>query len=209
MQDERAIIAKNYLKGWFTIDLLAIIPFDVILSNLQSNANGILRIARVGRLYKLVKLTRLLRILKIMKEKSKLMKYLNDFLKIGHSLERLLFFLIIFFILCHIASCLWLMIASFTDEEYEGTWVEGFADENYSNMELYWTSFYWTITTITTVGYGDISGGNNAERAFCSFVMLVGVFAFSFANGSLASIMSNYDQTNAVYQEKMNVLDKI
>ena len=92
MQDVRVMIAKNYLKGWFTIDLLAIIPFDVILSNLQSNANGILRIARVGRLYKLVKLTRLLRILKIMKEKSKLMKYLNDFLKIGHSLERLLFF---------------------------------------------------------------------------------------------------------------------
>ena len=26
--DDRAQIAKRYLKGWFTIDLLAIIPFD-------------------------------------------------------------------------------------------------------------------------------------------------------------------------------------
>lgn len=124
--DDRKMITTNYLRGWFTVDLLAIIPFDIILTNLTTNVNGIVRIARVGRLYKLVKLTRMLRILKIMKEKSKLMKYLNDILKIGHSLERLLFFVIIFFIMCHISSCLWLMIASFTNEEFKDTWVEDF-----------------------------------------------------------------------------------
>jgi len=31
--DDRKQIAKNYLKGWFTIDLLAIIPFDKIISS--------------------------------------------------------------------------------------------------------------------------------------------------------------------------------
>ena len=127
--NDRKIIAITYLKGWFIVDLLAIIPFDNILTSINSDVNGIVRIARVGRLYKLVKLTRMLRILKIMKEKSKLMKYLNDILKIGHSLERLLFFLIIFFILCHVSSCLWLMIASFKNESFEGTWVEDFSEE--------------------------------------------------------------------------------
>ena len=29
--DERKKIARNYLHGWFTIDILAIFPFDVIL----------------------------------------------------------------------------------------------------------------------------------------------------------------------------------
>lgn len=50
-------------------------------------------------------------------------------------------------------------------------------------------SIYLTVSTITTVGYGDISGTNNLERMYFSFVMLVGVIAFSFANGSLASII--------------------
>ena len=26
--DDRKVIAKNYLTGWFTIDVVAIIPFD-------------------------------------------------------------------------------------------------------------------------------------------------------------------------------------
>jgi hypothetical protein len=87
--------------------------------------------------------------------------------------------------------------------------MEGYVEMEYSERSLYWTSFYWTVTTITTVGYGDISGGNNSERIFCSVVMIVGVFAFSFANGSLASIMSNYDQSNAAYIEKMEILNKV
>jgi hypothetical protein len=109
--DDRKMIVIGYLKGWFTIDLFAIIPFDFLFSSLSTNVNGMVRVARLGKLYRLVKLTKMLRLLKIMKEKSKLMKYLNDILKIGHSLERLFFFMIIFFILCHISSCFWIMIA--------------------------------------------------------------------------------------------------
>ncbi|MFN9903918.1 MAG: ion channel [bacterium] len=29
---------------------------------------------------------------------------------------------------------------------------------------------YYTITTITTVGYGDISGTNSIERPICAFL---------------------------------------
>lgn len=62
--------------------------------------------------------------------------------------------------------------------------------------DLYVLSLYWCITSITTVGYGDISGTNSTERLFCSLVMLVGVIAFSFANGSLASIISSSDEAH-------------
>jgi hypothetical protein len=39
--------------------------------------------------------------------------------------------------------------------------------------------------------------------------MLVGVIAFSFANGSLASILTNYDNENAVMKTKLKTLDCI
>lgn len=53
--------------------------------------------------------------------------------------------------------------------------------------------------TITTVGYGDIGVTNNAERIYCALTMLFGVIAFSFANGSLTSIIQNVDTANAKY----------
>jgi hypothetical protein len=127
--DDRKAIAKHYLKGWFTVDLLPIIPFEIMLTKIRYQVNGLVRIARIGRIYRLVKLIRMLRFLKIMKDKSKLMKYLNSILKISHSLERLLFSMILFFILCHIVSCFWLLIASIDSDKFTGSWAEEFKSD--------------------------------------------------------------------------------
>ena len=48
-----------------------------------------------------------MKMLKIVKEKSKLVKFLNEKLRIGVGFERLLFFILLFTILCHIVACLW------------------------------------------------------------------------------------------------------
>jgi len=101
----------------------------------------------------------------------------------------------IFVLASHIATCFWIILASLissgSGDDYVDTWLQPFYKEGYtSEISIYFVSFYWCITTITTVGYGDISGTNNYERMFCCFVMLVGVIMFSLANGALASIIS-------------------
>jgi len=39
--------------------------------------------------------------------------------------------------------------------------------------------------------------------------MLIGVLSFSFATGSLSSIMSNYDEAHARLSERLIILDKV
>jgi DNA polymerase III gamma/tau subunit len=73
--DDIKLIAKNYVTGWFLIDVISIFPFDLITSNSggdNNDINGMAKITRIGRIAKFVKLTKLLRILKILKAKSKL-----------------------------------------------------------------------------------------------------------------------------------------
>ena len=65
----------------------------------------------MGRLYRLVKLFKLFRILKIVKDRAKILSYLNEFLKIGLGLERLFFFVIVFMIIIHVISCIWIITA--------------------------------------------------------------------------------------------------
>ena len=70
--EDRKIIAFVYLRGWFIVDVLAILPFELFLGG--SGLNDVVRIARIGRLYRLIKLTKLLRVFKIVKESSKFLK---------------------------------------------------------------------------------------------------------------------------------------
>ena len=65
---------------------------------------------------------------------------------------------------------------------------------------MYIIGFYWTITTITTVGYGDISATNDAERVIACAIMVIGVIAFSFSTGALSSIISSEDARLAEYR---------
>lgn len=108
--EDRKKISCSYLKGWFMIDFLAIVPFDLIIRS--SQYNGLARIARIGKLQKLFKLTRLLRVLKIVKEKNKLLKQVTQFLNIGLGFERMFFFVMIFLLSMHLAACFWLITAS-------------------------------------------------------------------------------------------------
>jgi len=81
--------------------------------------------------------------------------------------------------------------------------------DDLSNMELYIVSFYYTVTTITTVGYGDIFAHNIAERLLGGIFKIIGVIGFSFASGALTSIITNLDAAQAKLQEKMSTLQKI
>ena len=55
------------------------------------------------------------------------------------------------------------------------------------------TVVYFTLTTLSTVGYGDLYWISNSEKIFGMFVMLAGVAFFSFIMNSFIDIISTFN----------------
>lgn len=56
----RKKIVMNYLKTWFAIDLISVLPISYLMdkSDPKQNINQLSRIARIPKIYRLVKLTK-------------------------------------------------------------------------------------------------------------------------------------------------------
>ncbi|KAI9335238.1 hypothetical protein BDR26DRAFT_865985 [Obelidium mucronatum] len=70
----------------------------------------------------------------------------------------------------------------------------------------YCFAIYWTVTTMTTTGYGDIRPETDAERLFAILAMTSGVFFFGYISGTIASALSNMDSRRVSYQQKMDAV---
>lgn len=192
--EDRFKIAKSYAMSWFLIDFLSIFPLDRILISLE-NVNDLARLARLGRMYKLIKMLKLLRVLKIVRDRSRILKYLNDFLKIGLGFERIFFFLIIYMILLHVMTCVFVIAGQLRDVVDETKEMPSWIDESIDSgtSGTYLDAMYFAMMTVTTVGYGDLGGENTLEFGISILCVVFGAISFSFAQSALATLMTNYD----------------
>ena len=89
-------------------------------------------------------------------------------------LEIRLFYILI---MTHFMSCVWVYLGKQT-----GGWVELEVEEgtvgNDSNFTLYLAAFHTTMTCLTSVGYGEITGGTQYEMMFMLQLELIGMLLY-------------------------------
>jgi voltage-gated potassium channel Kch len=66
-------------------------------------------------------------------------------------------------------------------------------------------AMYWTFTTISTTGYGDVVPVAIAERVFAMATMLLGLTVFSYIISSVAKAMEMMHAVSARAAEQRRV----
>lgn len=199
------VIAKQYLKFWFWIDLVSVFPLDLIID--QGNLLILIRLSRLHKLYRLFKVARLARAAKAVRSQNNIWSYLLELLRLNPSVIRISMnsFAIIFF--CHLFACLWYFMATIVEDK--DSWVIRLEMQDRDIFDLYLLSLYWIVQTVITVGYGDVPAITVSERIIAICAMFAGVIFFSLTVGTLTSLLTDMDKKNKDYENKLTVLTQI
>ncbi|KAL4466683.1 hypothetical protein ABPG72_016800 [Tetrahymena utriculariae] len=112
------------------------------------------------------------------------------------------------FLCAHLTGCCFYALANYEIElGISSTWADKdrLNYEDYENsinqvFQGYVASFYWSIITMCTVGYGDIVPTTFRERIFVVFVCMLACFMFAFAMNSIGEIIKNLRQSNEEFK---------
>lgn len=92
----------------------------------------------------------------------------------------------------HVLACLWLVVEP--------------SDHTLSYTD-YNKAYYWVITTLTTVGYGDITPSSNLSRVYTSIVMMLGVGVYGVVISQMSRFIFREDVRNRINKEKLESLN--
>lgn len=97
-------------------------------------------------------------------------------------------------IITYFTGCAFYFVSSFqTDGQPNFITVNSLDTSKYTNIYRFITSCYFSITTLSTVGYGDLYPITNIEKLFGICIMLAGVAFFSFIMSSFIEIISTFN----------------
>ncbi|MBN3313811.1 KCNH4 protein, partial [Atractosteus spatula] len=196
-------ICIHYAATWFFVDLIAALPFDLLYAfNIT-----------VTSLVHLLKTVRLLRLLRLLQKLDRYSQYSAMVLTLLMSM---------FALLAHWMACIWYVIGRKEMEHHDPTtWDIGWLHElgkrletPYINSTLggpsirsaYIASLYFTLSSLTSVGFGNVCANTDAEKIFSICTMLIGALMHAVVFGNVTAIIQRMYSRRSLYHTRMKDL---
>uniref|UniRef100_A0A3B4GPY7 Potassium voltage-gated channel subfamily H member 1-like n=1 Tax=Pundamilia nyererei TaxID=303518 RepID=A0A3B4GPY7_9CICH len=205
------LIRMNYVKTWFVIDLLSCLPYDVI--NAFENVDE-----GISSLFSSLKVVRLLRL-------GRVARKLDHYIEYGAAVLVLL--VCVFGLAAHWLACIWYSIGYYevidenTNTVRMDSWLyllgetvgtpyrfnassSGIWEGGPGKDSAYITSLYFTMTSLTSIGFGNIAPNTDGEKIFAVAMMMIGSLLYATIFGNVTTIFQQmYANTNR-YHEMLN-----
>ena len=199
----------HYMKHWFIVNFLGAIPFKTIFTIFDKSCQdtGFLSSYKYSsQFYYLFVCMRLVKTSRLFK--NKFFQYLDEKLdkyEIYNGYLRFLEGITIFCLTIHVVSCLFIFIGR---NDYP-SWIVKFNFTEYTFSQLYFLGIYYLITTVTTVGYGDLTCITPNEKVFGIFIEIVGIVAYSWVLTSISNYVKSKNDKEEEYFKKYKILEDI
>ncbi|XP_053373447.1 potassium voltage-gated channel subfamily H member 7-like isoform X2 [Mercenaria mercenaria] len=200
-------IAIHYFKGWFLIDVVAAIPFDLLLFGSETDETTTL----IG----LLKTARLLRLVRVARKLDRYSEYGAAFL---------LLLMATFALIAHWLACIWYAIGNYERpylsdpkigwlDELARQTHQGYKNDSYGGPSMeskYVTALYFTFSSLTSVGFGNVSPNTNSEKIFSILIMLIGSLMYASIFGNVSAIIQRlYSGTSRYHTQMLRIKEFI
>ncbi|XP_051156319.1 potassium voltage-gated channel protein eag isoform X2 [Leptopilina boulardi] len=203
------VIRMNYLKSWFIIDLLSCLPYDVF-NAFDHDEDGI------GSLFSALKVVRLLRL-------GRVVRKLDRYLEYGAAM--LILLLCFYMLVAHWLACIWYSIgrsdadagvqyswlwklANVTQSPYSYLWTNASTGPELvagpSRRTMYVTALYFTMTCMTSVGFGNVAAETDNEKIFTICMMIIAALLYATIFGHVTTIIQQMTSATAKYHDMLN-----
>ncbi|CAN0900286.1 Potassium channel AKT1, partial [Linum grandiflorum] len=175
--DNRKKIAWKYTKTWLVLDVISIIPSELAwkISPKPFRSYGLFNMLRLWRLRRV----------------SSLFSRLEKDRNYNYFWVRCAKLICVTLFAVHCAGCFYYLIAA-RYHNPERTWIGASLGNDFHERGIwirYVTSMYWSITTLTTVGYGDLHPVNTREMIFDIFYMLFNLGLTAYLIGNMTNLV--------------------
>ncbi|XP_048594685.1 potassium channel KAT2-like isoform X2 [Brassica napus] len=185
-------IAMRYLSTWFVFDVCSTAPFKSL--SLLFNYKG----SQIG--FTVLSMLRLWRLRRV----SLLFARLEKDIRFNYFWTRCTKLILVTLFAVHYAGCFNYLIADLYPNRRK-TWI-GAVYPNFKEASLwsrYVTSIYWSVTTLTTTGYGDLHAENPREMFFSVLYVLFNLGFTSYLIGNMTNLVVHWSSHTKTFRDTL------
>lgn len=179
IEDNPKYIAVRYISTWLIFDITSTVPFQAFSYIFTGKIGS-------GLSYNLLNLLRLWRLRRV----KALFTRLEKDIRFSYFWVRCARLICVTLFAVHCAGCTYYLLAERYPDRHK-TWI-GSVMPNFREQSIwvrYICSLYWSITTLTTVGYGDLHAVNSIEMTFDIFYMLFNLGLTAYLIGNMTNLV--------------------
>ena len=172
----------HYLRTYFAFDLIGSLPWGFFAHLCFATESG------WGEILSFLCLLRLARVL----------AFSRDFVRVPSRFfitRRLTVFLLWIGLIIHLLACGWISVGG----------VSAAASPAYT----YIRALYWSVSTVSTTGFGDIVPKNEPQMIYTMLSLMIGAGLYATIVANVASLLTRSDSTRAAFDDKISRLNTL
>ena len=173
---------QHYLRSYFAFDLVGSLPWGFFAHLWFAPESS------WGEVISFLCLLRLARVL----------AFSRDFVRVPSRFfitRRLTVFLLWIGLIIHLLACGWISVGG----------VSAAASPAYT----YIRALYWSVSTVSTTGFGDIVPRNEPQMIYTMLSLMIGAGLYATIVANVASLLTRSDSTRAAFDDKISRLNTL